>query len=592
MVLARLKDGASLERASAELNTIARRLAEQHPDLEQDLGFAAARFGDEVIGPVEPLLLVLFGAVGLILLIACANVANLLLARNSSRRQEIAVRLALGAGRSRIVSQLLAESLLLALLGGVLAIGAAQFGIRLTGALAPPTISRLQGLSIDRTVLGFALLVSALTGILVGIIPALRASRPDLVASLKEGTFASRAGFRVFRGQRLESLLAVLQVSMAVVLLVGAGLLLRSLSRLMTVRLGFDPQNLLLVQFSPRTLEQGGKFRPEVLQEVAALPGVESAARGDILVLGEHGGINTWFAFQSRDSGWKVSPFVEMQSVSPTYFRTMRVPILRGRGFTEHDIENAPCVVAVNQSMARLLWPNEDPIGKQIDLDVDQNLKIGKKPFLCDVVGTAGDARDLNLETDPRPEIYFCDLQRGIGQFLIVRTARNPLALASAVLNRAWSVDKNLHVARVLTMDDVIAQALVEPRFRAGLLTLFAALAITLAAVGTYGMIAYSASRRAHEIGIRMALGAGRRDVLRLVIGQAVIVSVTGALAGLLAALALSRFISSLLYGVRTTDAATFMFASALVVASALLAGYIPARRATKVDPMVALRYE
>jgi putative ABC transport system permease protein len=603
MVVGRLKPGVRLQQAQAELNVIAGRMARSTLTGEKrELRIASLE--EQTVGPVKKGLLIPLGAVGLVLLLACSNVANLLVAGNARRRREIAVRAALGASRSRLVRQLVAESLLLALLGGCLGLAAAPFGIHIIRPLAPPGFPRLDNVGVDGWVLTFTFLVSLLTGIVFGILPAFAASKPDLIASLKEGSMTSRAAFGPAALPKAQGVLTACQVALATILMIGAGLVVRSLSRLMSVHLGFDPRHLLVVRLSEMDLIPLGEdaimlFYQRVLDEVNSLPCVESAALVQNYPIGGPGVSTPVFRegeskplsagdfarmVQDFETGDRSTPLTHMQSVSSGYFATMRIPILKGRAFTDDDRYGSPFVTVVNESLARRFWPHGDGLGKKID--------VGGGRW-CEVVGVAGDTRDISLEKEPGPEVYVPNLQdRSLEDALVIRTIVEPQSLGDAVVSRIWAVNKNEGVPMVATMDELISKSVIGPRFHAALFSLFAFLALLMATVGVYGVVSYSVSRRTHEFGIRMALGAGSGDILRLVIRQQMMMTALGVAIGLGIALGLTRAISSLLYGVAPNDLGTFAGVPILLGLAALGASYLPARRALGVDPVNALREE
>jgi putative ABC transport system permease protein len=522
----------------------------------------------------------------MVLLLACLNVANVLLARNARRRHEIAVRAALGASRLRLIRQLLVESLIIACLGGGLGLLCAPLGIHLLRAVAPPKLPRLDNVGIDGWVLAFTLRLSIVTGILVGMLPAIQGSRAHLFMSLKEERGSSPATSGLAPLHRMQSGLTAYQVALATILLVGAGLVVRSFARLMSVDLGFDPHNLLTVWLSETSLGNLGEeavlsFYNRTLEEVRALPGVEAVALGGIPPVG--GGWTGTFIDVEGTSGNVTASRVDVQwqDVSPAYFTTMRIRILKGRGFTsDHDRH----VVVINQAAARRFWPNANPVGRRIHMGLGRGW--------CEIVGVAADARDISLDRQPTPQVYSVLRLGSLQTTLLVRTISRPQALANAVLNRIWYVDKDERVLAVTPMENVISKSVVGPRFHVALLSLFALLALLMAGIGVYGVVACSVSQRTHEIGVRLALGARRRDVFALVVGQQLAMTILGVALGLGIAFALTRTLASLLYDVRPTDPVAFAGASVLLIVSALLASFIPARRATKVDPMVALRYE
>jgi putative ABC transport system permease protein len=590
-VVARMKHGVTLRQAQGEMDAIAARLREQHPDENRDLGATVTTLHEHVAGEIKPALLVLLGAVGFVLLVACANVANLLLARAAARQKEIAVRVALGASRLRLVRQFLTESVLLGALGGGAGLLLSVWGVGLLKTFIPEDISQAAQVSVDARVLGFTAAVSLLTGLVFGLAPAAQASRFNLNETLKEGGRDSAAGAR---GNRLRNLLVVTEVALALVLLVGAGLLVNSFLRLRGVDPGFRTDNLLKMTVLPAEQKYPDRarravFYTELLNRVKTLPGVQSAAVTTSLPLTATGD-SQGFSVEGRpDPPGERRPAVVTRVVSPDYFATLGIPVLRGRGFDDQqDRAGVAPSILINEAMARRYWPGEDPLGKRITMGTPES-----GPWMP-VVGVVRDVRQFELESEPKPQVYLSYLQAGIfrPKQLVVRTSVEPRGLAASVRGAVWSVDKDQPVSDISTMEEVVSESLARQRFSVLLLGVFAGLALLLAAVGIYGVMSYTVEQRRHEIGIRMALGAQAGDVLRLAVGQGLKLVLWGVLLGLCAALALTRLMSSLLYGVSATDPATFAAISLLLVCAGLLASYIPARRATKVDPLTALRYE
>jgi putative ABC transport system permease protein len=586
--LGRLKPGVTLAQANGELEGIAAQLEREYPADNKGRGAMAEPLQDVMSEGVRRSLWILLGSVGCILLIACINVANLLLARGADRQKEMALRLALGAGRWRIVQQLLSESLLIALLGG--AFGTLLGGWMLNGllALAPGDVPQLYRVSLNLTELLFTLGVSALTSVLCGLAPALSAARVDLSAAMKEG---GRSTAGAARGLTRKTLLVV-EVSLALVLLVGAGLLVRSMARLLGIDPGFNAENLLTMRLNMRsdayTTPRRLTIYDESLKRVGALPGVQGAAITRSLPID---GSDWGSSFRAAD---KPSPFgyAALSSISANYFEVMGMRLLKGRVFTSTDTAEAPRVTVINETLAARIWPGEDPIGKR--------LKTGMKeapdqwnPW-CEVVGVVADVKLEGLEQDAPAQMYFPLLQRPNSPtlWLVVRTAGDPLQSAAAVERTIHSVEKDLPVYSVRSMNQLLGGSLATRRLTLVLLAGFASLALLLAAVGIYGVIAYSVSQRTHEIGIRLALGAQAADVLRLIIRQGMGLVLAGVGIGLAGALALTRLMKTLLFGVSATDPLTYIVITLLLAFFALLACWIPARRATKVDPLVALKYE
>jgi putative ABC transport system permease protein len=592
-VIARLKPGVTLEQARSEMGVLARGLSEQYPDTNTEVGVKVISYKEQVVGNARPVLLSLLGTVGFVLLIACANVASLLLGRAAARRKEITMRAALGASRRRIVQQLLTESVLLALAGGVLGLLLARWGLDLLAALQPANIPRLAELSIDRRVLLFASALSLLTGVAFGLAPALQASKLDLNDALKEG--GKGAGEASGR-QRLRSILIVSEIALSLVLLIGAGLMIKSFWRLMQVDPGFNPVNALTAVVSLPVAkyaetERQVAFFQQAVERVGSLPGVEAAGVTTDIPL--FGGSSTGFDVEGRPpSPPGQRPMVEYRSVSPGYFRAMGIPLLRGRAFTEQDRADAPGVVIINETLARLYFPGEDPLGKRLGFSTPTDWR--------DIVGVARDTRNYGLDEEVKPEAYMPYTQSAPGYLsgsvsamvLVVRTASDPQGAFAAVKREVQALDSSQPVYNVKTMEQYLAESVAQRRFNMLLLAIFAGVSLLLAAVGIYGVMSFTTRQRTHEIGIRLALGATPRHVLGLVIRQGMWLALIGIGLGLLAAFALTRVMQGLLFGVSATDPFTYASISLLLGGVALLACYVPARRATKVDPLMALRYE
>jgi putative ABC transport system permease protein len=590
---ARLAPGATLEEARAELATIAARMEQAEPGTNKDVVLRA--LDEVVVGNVRMALLVLLGAVAFLLLIACANVAHMLLARAAARHREIALRAALGASRGRVIRHLLTETLVLAGAGGAAGLALAGAAIRGLIAMSPGNLPRLESATLDWRVLAVTGAVSLATGILFGLLPALQASRTDLNASLREGDRASTAG----RGRhRLRRLLMASELALALVLLVGAGLMIRTFVALRRFDPGFDPRHVVsaVVSLTGSQAAEPGRRLPfyrAALDRIRALPGVESAATINHLPLAGDVWRTPFHVEGAPVEAAGEGPRATYRVVSPGYFPAMGLRLVRGRDFGAEDAMEAPGVVIVNESLAQKSWPGIDPVGRRLTLDPDD-------PVWLTVVGVTRDAVRGEWAARPDPEVYLPLLQsrtyleRRGGPFafmtIVVRTSADPAAVAPSVRSAVWEVDGNVAVSDLQTMDDVVAHSTASPRFYLLLLGSFAAAALALAAVGIYGVMSYSVARRRGEIGIRMALGAKPGDVLRLVMGEAISVAAAGALVGLVAALALSRLMSGLLYGVAATDPITFAGVCAVLTVVALAATYIPARRAVRVDPLAALR--
>ena len=591
-VIARLKPGVTIPAAQTEMNTIAGRLAIAYPKTNKDEDATSIISLPQMItGDIRPALLVLLCAVGFVLLIACANVANLLLARAAGRRKEVAVRAALGAGRLRLVRQLLTESALLGIAGGALGVLLAFWCAGALVAMFPPTIANLSipyvdKITIDGWVLVFALTISLLTGVVFGLAPALQACRLDTNQSLKESSRSLTGGAQ---GHRFRIAIVIAEMALSVILLAAAGLTLKGFVHLLGGDLGLDPENVLtmrvlLPDYKYRTDSQQLAFSNQAIERLESLPGVKSVGTVTFLPLsGWWGRREVSFAGQSTPLGRQ--PVAVWSSVTPDYFRSLGIPLVEGRFFTDQDSRGSGQVAIISKSLARQLAPNEDPVGKRINAD-------GLKGPV-EVVGVVGDVRQLGMTSEMSAEIYlaFSQVPTPILCFAI-RTEGDPGGLAKAAQREIWAVDKDQAVSYIMSMSQLASESLAPQRVVTLLLGVFAAMALILAAVGMYGVIAYSATQRTHEIGVRIALGAGSADVLRLVVGQGVGLVVAGVAIGLAGSFGLMRFLSSLLYGVRPFDPLTFAIVCALLSGVALLASYIPARRATKVDPMVALRYE
>lgn len=596
-VFGRLKSGVTLEQARAEMTGIADRLEQQYPGTNRDVQVVSLR--EKVVGNIRAALLVLLGAVGFVLLIGCANVAHMFLARSAARQREIAVRAALGAMRWRVLRQYLLESLVIALLGGVCGLLLALWGTRVLIALGPQQIPRLATIGVDQYVLLFVLAVSLITGLVFGILPAWKASAANVSEALKEGERGSSEG--VGRN-RLRSLLVSSEFAFAVILLAGAGLMIRTFVAVQNIDPGFDPHNVLTMMVRILGTEQTapghtGPFYQQVLQKVSAIPGVQSASAINHLPLaGDQWGFPFHVEGQPMERPGE-SPSATFRAVFPGYFQTMRVPILSGRELSEADNSSVPDVIIINDYMARHYWPGENPIGKRITFDDPQ-----KNPSWAIVVGVVKNTVRSNWVNPAEEEVFVPYLQskqylqNPSGPFayltLVVRTTDDPANLASEVQAAIHSIDRNVPISEVQTMDQVVTKATGESRFYLTLLGAFACVALILAAVGIYGVMSYSVSRRIHEMGIRMALGAQREDVLKLVVWHGVMLAIAGIAVGMAGALALTRLMSGLLYGTKPADPATFATAVVVLGLVAIVSSYVPARRAAKVDPMTALRYE
>lgn len=595
-IFARLRPGITAAQAQAEMDVIAERMKQQYPENyppDGGLTISVVPLLEQVVGDIRPALYVLMGAVGFVLLIACANVANLLLSRAAARQKEIAIRTAIGASRLRILRQLLTESVLLALMGGLCGLVIALLAVKVLRVYGPENIPRLDEVSVNGRVLAFTFFISLLTGIIFGLAPALRISRVDLNEVLKEGGRSSTGGGAFGLGHhQFRKLLIIAEVALSLILLVGAGLLVRSYQRLGDANPGFDPRNVLAMRLALPVSKYGTpdstiNFYQRASERIKALPGVESVGTTYSLPMS-----TVAFAWEPITVEGYVSKTAQdsiisnTRIVSPGYFRAMRIPLLKGRYFDEHDRKDEPEVVMVNEAMAARFWPNEDPLGKRLR-------QRGKTDSWRTVVGVVSDTKQYSAEKEPPITVYYPHEQYvAKSMYLLVRTTSDPARMAAAVTVEIQMVDPDLPVFDVNTMEQRLYDSRARQRFSMLLLGIFAAFALTLAAIGIYGVMTYWVNQRTHEIGIRMALGAQPGNILRLVIGQALILVSCGLAIGLAGAFALTRVMSSLLFGISATDRLTFLMVSLLLGGIALLASYVPARRAAKVDPMVALRYE
>ncbi len=595
-ILARLKPGISISQAQAELTTLNRQEEQAFPDTHKNWGVLVKPMEDPSAVKMRVALLVLFGAVGLVLLVACANIVNLLLARNAVRQKEIALRVTLGASRPRLLAQLLTESILLALLGGALGVFLAAAGLRVLSAFVPADLATVKGTGLDGGVLGFTLAVSFLAGIVCGLIPAVQTLKQDLHGILKEGTrTAGAAG-----GQKIRSFLVVSEIALALIPLVGAGLLIRSFHRLVEVDPGFQRDHILAMEVDQPQLpiqeqlkltneqqvelarKQSLQF-DELVQRIQALPGAKAAGGITVLPLGSAMRSASRFVVEGQPLPANgARPVAETRSASPGYFAAMGIPLRMGRPLDAHDFGTQN--ILVNEAIARRFWPSGDPLGKRLNL-----CSLDPTPCWSPIVGVVGDVHQYGLEAAPTLDVYFTG---GWTQYAVIRTASDPAALAEAAIAEVHKFGPNLPVTHVITLDTLFSDSVSPRRFSTFLLGVFAGLALLLAAMGIYGVMGYVVSLRTNEIGIRMALGAQPRDIWRLVIGRGAQLALAGVALGIVGAFALTKLISSLLYGVKPTDPLTFGGVALLLVSVALLACYVPARRAMRVDPMVALRYE
>ena len=586
-VMARLKPGATEAQARAELNAIAARVGQQFPDTNSKVGATLIPLREFQVGPVKAQMLALLVAVSFVLLIACANVANLLLARSAARAPEIAIRASLGAGQWRIARQLLSESLLLAVIGGAMGLLLAYWLVDLLVSFSPQGTPRLDEIGVDGRALGYTLAIAVLTGLLFGSAPVWQLFKADLNQSLRDGGKGLQAARS---GRRALNSLVVAETALALTLLVGAGLLVKSFIGLQRVDPGFNPRNVLTAVVTlPRAVyperNQIAPFYDQLLERVRTLPGAQSAAAISTLPL-SGSNADDEFVIEGRPAPQPDQrPVAWTNSVSSDYFRAMGMRLIAGREFNESDNENSPKVVIISEATARRYFPNEDPIGKRIG--------DGRPDGWREIVGVTADVKHFGLNQDARASMFFPHRQRpSRGMFIVARAAADPLSLSSALRTTVASMDKNLAVSNIGAMEEITAQSIGQERFTLLLIGVFSMIALLLAAAGIYGVMSYAVAQRTHEIGVRVALGAQTRDVLKLVVVQGMALVMAGVGIGLAAALALTRFISGLLFGVSATDPMTFAGVAALLALVALLACWVPARRAAKVDPMVALRCE
>jgi putative ABC transport system permease protein len=596
-VVARMKPGVTLAQANAEIRTIQQRIAHDHPDEAGRISAYAMPLREQLAGDVRRPLLVLLVAVAFVLLIACANIANLLLSRATSRRREIAVRAALGARRLHIMRQLLVESLLLAIVGGVCGALLASWSFAFLRRLIPDGLALSTNLNLNLKVLGFTLMVSLLTALVFGLVPAFQASNMDLNEALKQG--GGRTGLNA-AGNRVRSVMVVSEIALALVLLVGAGLLIQTFQKLRQQYSGLQPENVLTLRtVLPRNKypeqPQRAAFYKQVLERVRSLPGVVSAGYATTIPLAWKGGTSGFYpegrtVAQAKADG--LSYDANHRQVSADYLKTMGISLMRGRPFNEGDNEQAISVAIINETMARQYWPNEEAIGKRFKLgDPD-----GNRPWMT-VVGVAGDVRQMGVDEPVKAEMYLPYQQIREDQWfaprdLVIRTMVAPLSIVGATRAVIQQVDPDQPISNIRTMDEVLGEETASRRLGMTLLTMFAALALLLATLGIYGVLAYFVVQHTQEIGVRMALGAQRRDILGLVVKRGMRLAVLGVMIGLGAAFALTRLMASLLFGVGTADPLTYATIALLLILVALFACYLPARRATKVDPMIALIYE
>jgi putative ABC transport system permease protein len=588
-VIGRLRRGTTLEQSQTEMSAIAGRLAQSYPDTNKGVGISLIPLQEQIGGKAQKSLWLLWGAVGLVLLIACANVANLLLARAASRQKEISVRVGLGARRTRLVRQLLTESCLLALLGGGLGLLLAFLGTTFLSKALPATISSVEPVKIDLAVLLFTLALSVLTGLGFGLAPALQATRANVTEVLKENARSTSGK----GGRRLRSVLVIADVTIALALSVSAGLLMKSFLRLTSVDLGFRQDHLLEVtvrlprqSYSDRT--KISNFYEQLVQRLAALPGVTAVSAASDPPLNGVGGSDSDFFIEGKPLPQPDKrPVAWYSSVMPNFHQTMGIALVRGRNFSDHDTADSQPVVLINQTMARRYWGDEDPVGKRISNGDPAD------PKWKEIVGIVGNVKYFTLEAEQPPMMYMpLDQAPSPGMTIALRTTGPPLEMAAPVRSAVWSLDKNLAIPAFTTMEQAVESASDQPRLLSSLIGAFAVMALLLAAVGLYGVMAYTVTERTHEMGIRMALGATRSSVLGMILSQGLKLSILGIVAGLLISFGFTRVLGTFLFHVGSADPTTFAGVALLLVTVAFAACYIPARRAMRVDPMVALRYE
>ncbi len=591
--MARLEDEASIEQAGVELDIIAARLAQEYAESNAGWTMRLSTLYDAAVDDdTETALWVLYAVVAFVLLIACANLANLLLARMETRQHEIAVRAALGAGRTRLLRELLTEAELLAIGGGALGLVTAMWGMNVFLALIPADLPRLDEIAFDARVLGFGIAVSLVTGVLFGLLPAVHASRSDLQDTLKASS-ARAGGAR----QRFRAVLVVAEIAIALVLLVGAGLLLRSFNMLLSENMGFDPQRVLTFQLSPNSAypDAAGRhgFFRDVSQGLTSLPGVEVAGANTAPPLSGVDWTSTFAIEGTPPVATGQEPSAQFNVVTPDYFRVLAIPVLQGRVFTEDDDGQRPQVVVINEAFANRYWPDETPIGRSIVIGERLGGNDSSESPASEVVGVVGNTRKLGIDRQPPPAFYV-PYGQSVPYFMnfVVRTEGNPTLVVDAVRTWIWEVNDGVAIEDAGTMAGLMDTSIAQPRFNMILVGVFAGLALVLATLGIYGVVAYSAAERTREIGLRMALGAEAQDVFRLILGQGLVMTGIGLAVGLVTAVAASRLLSGLVYGVATTDPATYVVVALALATTALIAVWIPARRATRVDPVVALRQD
>ena len=585
--VARLKRGTTIEKGLTELVTIARRLEEAYPDSNKGWSVKVVSLIDQAVGGVRRSLLILLGAVVFVLLIACANVANLLLVRSNARQREIAIRIAIGASRRQVIRQVLAESLLLSFLGGAAGIAIAKWGVDALLFLAPQVLPRAQEIRVDMTVLGFTLVMSIATGLIFGLIPAMQASKPNLNDTLKEGSRGASSGQH---RQRIRNILVVAEVALSLILLVGAGLLIRSFSRLQNVNAGFVSQNAIAISLALPQLkfpadDDRRRFVDRSLAEISTIPGVETVGVSHSVPL-----INDYVVAVLVEGRPKPGPGERLSTnyyaVTSGYFKAMGISLKRGRTFTPQDAKDSPRVAIVSESFVNRIFPDEDPIGKRVQLTQGPDA-------WREIVGIVGDVKQYGLDQETTLQAYEPYTQMPFSSItFIVRSTGEPSVLFQSIRSHLRAVDKDQPLTSMKRLDQIVSESTGQRRFSAVLLTAFAGVALVLATVGLYGVMAYLVTQRTHEIGLRMALGAPRANVFQLIVGQGLMLTAFGLVIGLAGALVLTRLMSVMLYETSATDPLTFASISIALAFVSLFATYLPARRAMQVDPIVALRYE
>jgi putative ABC transport system permease protein len=592
-VVARLKPEVTLDQATAEMNTIGARLAQEHAE-NKDEGIIVNRFMNEVVGDVRPALVTLLVAVGLVLLIACANIAGLLLAQHAARTKEIAIRAALGAGRTQLVRQFFVEGLLLSLFGTIAGVTVAQLGLQVLLKFVPPQmIPRLAQVGLDWRVLAFTLVLSLVTCLLFGLVPAWQASKPDLQTALEQSGRTSGPGAARLRFRQL---LVVFQVSVAVMLVIGAGLLIKSFWLLQRVDPGFQAERVLSAGLTLPNSKYDepvkiNNFFNSLLERVSALPGVESAT-----IAYDHPLQSNWldsFQIEGQVASAERSPSANFIPVGPNYFETVKAEVVSGRSFTPQDDADHPGAAIVNEAFVHHYFPNENPLGRRLRPGPPGRIWDGKKLTSFEIVGVVRDVKFGGLAAASEPAYYLPAAQSPLGDMtLLVHTTSDPKSIVAGLRQVVWSIDPSQPISNVNTLEQIVSDSIAQPRLNMLLMMLFGGLALLLSAVGIYGLLSYAVTQRTQEMGIRMALGANVADVLKLVLKQGMFLAVTGEVIGLAGAFALTRLMRGLLFGVTPTDTTIFAGVVVVLTLTALLACYLPARRATKVDPLVALRYE